>query len=293
MAKKKPAARGEAEVREVPLSELIMDADTQVRVAIDEGVAEEYAAMYREGGKDALPPIDAVETDAGEVIPWDGFHRACGAETAGLSSIMVRVTPGARDDARWLAISANKRHGLKRSNADKRRAAEMAVRMRPELSDRLLAEHAGVSFALIASARKQVQEYCTSPPADAPAASPAEPPTRTGKDGKAYPVRPKPAAPKDAEPPAPPAERQPGDDTDVIAAEDARVKAGPKNGQPAYAWRQFEDAFGPLLRQIDALGRCFGVHESPRADELRRRLSEFFGDFERWYKALTGKGRAA
>ena len=74
-------------------------------------------------------------------------------------------------------LGANHKHGLRRSNGDKRRSVEMALAEFGHLSDRLLAELCGVSVPTIGNIRHQLSIFDGSP--------------RMGKDGKlrALPVR--------------------------------------------------------------------------------------------------------
>lgn len=80
--------------------------------------------------------------------------------------------------------------GHRRTNADKRRTVEIALREFPNLSSRALAQMCGVSNMLVDSIRPaQVKESFTSP--------------RTGQDGKTYPARrvvPEPQEPAHDEP---------------------------------------------------------------------------------------------
>jgi hypothetical protein len=57
---------------------------------------------------------------------WDGFHRAAAAKLAGVS-LLVEVQPGKRQDAEWLALSANQKHGLRRTKADEEWIARTAL----------------------------------------------------------------------------------------------------------------------------------------------------------------------
>src|SRR5262249_27157884 len=52
----------------------------------------------------------------------DGFHRCAAAKDAGLSEIDAEVKEGTRRDAVLEATSANARHGVRRTNEDKRKA---------------------------------------------------------------------------------------------------------------------------------------------------------------------------
>ena len=67
--------------------------------------------------------------------------------------------PGTRADALWNAVGSNKEFdavGRSRLNADKRRAVEMALRCRPDLSGREVAKHVGVGNQLVESVRKTI-----------------------------------------------------------------------------------------------------------------------------------------
>lgn len=73
------------------------------------------------------------------------------------------------------ALSANATHGLKRSNSDKRRCVEIALKEWPKLSARRIAEMCGVHVDMVIARKPaQVSESDTS--------------KVTGKDGKEYPA---------------------------------------------------------------------------------------------------------
>ena len=85
---------------------------------------------------------------------WRGavFHRTEAAEQADFLDIEADTQAGTRDDALWQAIGSNREQdtsGLRSSNADKRRAVEMALRCRPNLSGRKIAEHIGVDHKTV------------------------------------------------------------------------------------------------------------------------------------------------
>lgn len=83
---------------------------------------------------------------------------------------------GGRVEALKWALGANAAHGHRRSNADKRRAVEIALREFPKILSNALAKMCGVHDGLVASVRGiQVPESGTS--------------TVTGADGKQYPTR--------------------------------------------------------------------------------------------------------
>jgi hypothetical protein len=57
----------------------------------------------------------------------DGFHRLAGRQSLELPAIAVDIRQGARRDAILYSVGANAYHGLRRTNADKRRAVLMLL----------------------------------------------------------------------------------------------------------------------------------------------------------------------
>lgn len=178
-------------------------ADTQARVALSQETIDEYsesiAAILKEH------PID-VFFDGMCYFIGDGWHRFLAALKAELTVVPCIVHDGTERDALLFAAAANKSHGLKRTNRDKRRAVEImfADSEWSTWSDRKIAEHCGVSDKTVA----QVREAVTPPPKQKPAGAeiPHLPKTekREGRDGKTYPVKPKPAPAPPADEPEPP-----------------------------------------------------------------------------------------
>ena len=92
--------------------------------------------------------------------------------------INVDVEPGTREDAQWYAYSANKAHGLRRSNDDKARAIKLAL-VHPkgaELGDSKVAEHVGVSVPTVSKYRGELESALKILKVD----------ERVGRDGKTY-----------------------------------------------------------------------------------------------------------
>jgi hypothetical protein len=160
-------------VCELPLERLRTDGDTQPRSQMNEEVAEDYAQEMRDGV--TLPPVDAT-FDGDQYWLWDGFHRLQAAKKAGKTTISVTVTPGTVEDARWLALAANKNHGLRRSNEDKKLSVEKALRLWPDRSDHVIAEHVGVNHSTVSRHRALLPPGVAMQHLD----------ERTGRDGKTY-----------------------------------------------------------------------------------------------------------
>src|SRR5579872_288056 len=101
---------------------------------------QEYAEAMDAGAK--FPDGEAV-FDGTAYWLWDGFHRYHAEKKRGSKKMSLNVRNGTVEDARWLALGTNKTHGLRRTNEDKRRAVEAALKQRPQLSDRAIADHCG------------------------------------------------------------------------------------------------------------------------------------------------------
>lgn len=178
----------------LPIEALILDPEIQPREKIDEPTVEEYAEVLRSGGE--LPPVETCQDQDDRYWVWDGYHRTTAHQRAGRKAVPVRVRPGSRADAAWLALQANKAHGLKRSNADKRRAVRLALHLHPEHSDRRIASWVGVSQTFVNEMRKaqlSSDDSCES----------GQPGRRVGLDGRSR--RSPPAVNGHATPPAAPA----------------------------------------------------------------------------------------
>lgn len=166
---------GEAKVAKLKLDSIRLDAGTQTRAHVDDSVAGEYAEAMVRG--DRFPPVVVFQND-GEFIMADGFHRVRAARRAKLKHILAEIRQGSRKDALRFALGANHKHGLRRTNGDKRRAVELALAEFGNQSDGLLAEMCGVSQPFVTNIRHQLITVMSSGP-------------RMGKDGKlrALPVR--------------------------------------------------------------------------------------------------------
>lgn len=134
---------------ELPVNKVRTHASTQTRVAIDDGVVAEYAEAIRSGA--TFPPVIVFRDKAGRLWLADGYHRRQAHILAAKSKIACEIHAGELRDAVSYSLTANCRHGLRRSNADKRLAVERAL-ADPEwaqLPVRRLAELCGVSKSFV------------------------------------------------------------------------------------------------------------------------------------------------
>ena len=109
----------EPEVIRVAISLIRRDGGTQPRAAINQTTVTEYAQDMKEGA--IFPPV-VVFYDGTDYWLSDGFHRVEAAESIGWSQIAALVRQGTRREAVLYSVGVNTTHGLRRSNADKRRA---------------------------------------------------------------------------------------------------------------------------------------------------------------------------
>ena len=157
----------------VPIASLTRDAELACRAAgVNAGTVREYTEAMKAGA--TFPPVVVFADPKG--VHWlaDGFHRCAAAELAGLAEIAADVRQGSRRDALLYAASANGSHGLRRTNADKRRAVLLVLGSFAKWSDRKVAEACGVDNKTVAAARKSLgpSEEIPQGESDASAAAP-------------------------------------------------------------------------------------------------------------------------
>lgn len=169
----------------IKLSAIETCAGTQTRVAINEDVVAEYAEAMTGGAE--FPPV-VVFHDSTTYYLADGFHRTLAATRIKLKEIDADVHKGTKQDALIYSLGANQTHGLPRTNKDKRQCVTIALREFADWSDRRIAEVCGVGHQLVGSIRAEVDESSTCPTPYTLKDAPVEPQTRTGKDGKQYPI---------------------------------------------------------------------------------------------------------
>ena len=109
-------------VRRVRLSQLQVDPAIQCRAKMDDPTVAEYAEAMLAGTK--FPALVGYQDGSGNILIADGGHRYAAAVRAGLKVLDVEVRKGTRRDAMLGAAMANVSHGLRRTNADKRRAVQ-------------------------------------------------------------------------------------------------------------------------------------------------------------------------
>lgn len=139
----------------IRLDKIKVDGDLQVRDKINEDAVREYAEVIREGGK--MPPV-TVFFDGKTYHLADGWHRFFAHKQAAFPEIEAEVHDGTRRDAILFALSANDKHGLRRTNADKRRSVLVLLEdfEWSEWNNTKIAEVCGVSATFVDKIRKEM-----------------------------------------------------------------------------------------------------------------------------------------
>lgn len=98
---------------------LRIDGGTQSRQEINQEVVADYAEQILAGAE--FPAVTAFY-DGVDYYLADGFHRYFAHKKAGKASISAEVINGTLRDAVLHSVGVNAIHGLRRTNADKRKA---------------------------------------------------------------------------------------------------------------------------------------------------------------------------
>jgi len=234
------------EERNLKLDAICPDGAYMVRLALDSETVDEYTEALQEGAQ--FPPVDVFDLGNGKLpVLVDGWHRYKAASNCGFAKIATRIHRGTREDALLFALKANQTHGLKRSNADKRRAVEVALGVWPAMSSRALALLCGVDHKTVDEMRGSTGEVRQL--------------NRTGSDGKTRVLPARGASSADnnrADSAKDAAEESDGDRETPDAAKD-------RAREEWQDWSAFEDA---AVAARDAIGLLEGAHVANKRREM-------------------------
>lgn len=139
------------------IADIRIDGGTQPRAELSADLVAEYAAALLCG--DAFPPI-TVFYDGADYWLADGFHRLEAHRQHGTTEIEPDIRQGTRRDAVLYACGANAKHGLRRTNADKRRAVETLLHDTEwaQWSDREIARRCAVTQPFVSKIRDDLSD---------------------------------------------------------------------------------------------------------------------------------------
>jgi len=143
------------------ISQITADDSTQTRVSTNESTVNEYRLDMLEGA--IFPPV-VVFYDGVNYWLADGFHRTRAATQIGKKEIEATVHKGGKREAILYGLTANSAHGLRRSNADKRRAVMRLLEDKEwsKWSDREIARRCRVSHPFVIEIRNSLTGNITS-----------------------------------------------------------------------------------------------------------------------------------
>ncbi|MEU5896764.1 ParB/RepB/Spo0J family partition protein [Streptomyces venezuelae] len=147
------------------------------------GESQEHIRSLAES-EEMLPPI-IVHRSTMRII--DGMHRVRAAQLRGQKHIDIRLYDGDQASCFVLAVRANVAHGLPLSLPDRKAAAARIIELRPEWSNRAIAEMSGLAAKTVAALR------------NCPTGEKNQLDTRIGRDGRSRPVHPEDRRKKAAE----------------------------------------------------------------------------------------------
>lgn len=154
----------------LPITVIRIDGGTQPRSAISEDTVREYAEAMTENA--VFPPV-ALFYDGAEYWLADGFHRYHAARKIQLLSLPCEVHHGTRRDAVLFSVGVNQAHGLRRTNADKRKAVLTLLNDEEWCgwSNSEIARRCHVGHPLVGEVRRSLEELQVTPASPTPSAS--------------------------------------------------------------------------------------------------------------------------
>jgi ParB/RepB/Spo0J family partition protein len=141
--------------RHIPIEDIKIDNSLQIRESLNEEAIDDYAAAMKSG--DFFPPVVVFRKDDIYYL-IDGFHRLYAAKKAGFERIMVKIVEADQRQAILAAVGANTKHGLRRTNEDKRRAVLTLLNDSEwsRWSDRRIAKICKVGHSFVSNIRRSL-----------------------------------------------------------------------------------------------------------------------------------------
>jgi predicted transcriptional regulator len=134
--------------------------DVQVRIKTDPGTVDDYHRALNADPPASFPRIVCFrDPKTGTIFLADGNHRLESRIKNGETTIEAEVREGGKREALAYALGSSKGHGLRFSNADKRKAVTLAFALKgsdkKKLSDNQIAALVGVSQPFVSNLRKR------------------------------------------------------------------------------------------------------------------------------------------
>jgi hypothetical protein len=145
----KSEARSQNKILSLAIGKIRAEPGTQPRERLDESFAQDLAEILQDD-PDSLPPV-VVFHDEAHYFLADGFHRLRAHVIAKRKTISAEIHQGDRRQAVLFALGSNKKHGLRMTNEDKRRAVRILLEDQEwaRWSNRSIGLHCGVSDFMV------------------------------------------------------------------------------------------------------------------------------------------------
>mgnify|MGYP000986723918 CR=1 FL=1 len=260
--------------QQLAIENIVVDKRFQSRVkGLDDAHVKDLMEAYERADSEIDCPRVWNLNGLGMVLTR-GFHRIEALKRLGRKRVEVEVKNGDVADALVDAAGSNSGHGLKRTNADKRRCVDMVLEAHPDWSSRRVAEEAGVSDEFVRQYREEVEKKADG---QVPTVGTCENKV-TGKDGKKQSRRKK----KDKDAASPEPVKQSGDET---PAKETKV-------QPqvdGWGIQLQEHAIEPFqaVPEFDALIKHLKVAQRMLSELADKQGGRFLQKRCQWYR--TGK----
>jgi hypothetical protein len=145
----------------IPIEEIeVEDQSVQPRTEVQHEVILRYAEVWESASNGDYPFNEPVELVCDGSRYWigDGWYRVLSGIRTRKEFVQANVRNGTREDAMLYAASCNHTHGQPTTSADKRRAVEMVLTLKPAWSDKQVAEHCRVSYGMVSSVRDRMSQ---------------------------------------------------------------------------------------------------------------------------------------
>jgi len=254
------------EEKDINLDQIRTDGGTQQRAGLNDESVAEHCDGYEHG--EDRPPLDVFH-DGSHYWLVDGFHRYHGALRAKLDTHPCRVHKGTLRDAVLFSVGCNSKHGLKRTNEDKRKAIETLLKDGEwaKASDRWIAEKCHVDHHTVSRHRGSLdgQGELGNSPVGKMGKSASPEVKRVSKDGALRPATVNKQNPKPPAPPKTPTEKPPKPGAIINRYMDVT---------------ELKDTLGKGMRLVDKVVAEYG--KSEYANAIHNLIRQSFDNINDW-----------
>jgi len=132
-------------IKEISIDKIILKNEFQPRVEIDSEVINEYKEKM--DNRVEFPPLDIFKVE-NKYYLVDGWTRYYAYDKRNIEKVKCEIHEGTEDEAFNFTCSANDENGQKRTNEDKRRAVENALKRYPKKSAGYIAKICKVAVSM-------------------------------------------------------------------------------------------------------------------------------------------------